>query len=136
MWLTRAAQCSMAYHHFADPASVTSTLAGLLAHGGKLVVVDRNAFEGDGMTKTGQAHATAQAQTSPAPSGGGRPHPHGGAPEAAPDNAVPHQNGFSEEQMREMFTKGGLVDVGFEKFKAMIFGNEVEMFAAHGTKPE
>ncbi|KAL1735653.1 S-adenosyl-L-methionine-dependent methyltransferase [Schizophyllum commune] len=100
--------CSMAYHHFADPAAVTRSLAESLAPKGTLVIADRVKFEGAGMS----THAA-----------------------DAPDDAVPHPNGFSEEQVREFFKAGGLVDCGFDRFKAIIFGNEVEMFAAYGKKP-
>ena len=55
--------------------------------------------------------------------------------EDAPDDAVPHPHGFSEEQVRDFLKAGGLVDCGFDRFKAIIFGNEVEMFAAYGKKP-
>ncbi|KAL1748604.1 S-adenosyl-L-methionine-dependent methyltransferase [Schizophyllum fasciatum] len=123
--------CSMAYHHFADPAAVTRTLSELLAPRGTLVVVDRNQFGGEGMTAL--AAKAMRAATPPAHKG---PHPHGGGLEAAPDDTVPHQHGFSEAQMREYLQAGGLVDCGFDIFKANIFGQEVEMFAAHGKKPE
>ncbi|KAI4294224.1 S-adenosyl-L-methionine-dependent methyltransferase [Schizophyllum commune Loenen D] len=117
--------CSMAYHHFADPAAVTRSLAESLAPKGTLVIADRVKFEGAGMsTHAAVAHA--------APKG---PHPHGAGLEDAPDAAVPHPNGFSEEQVREFLEAGGLVDCGFDRFKAIIFGNEVEMFAAYGKKP-
>ena len=80
-----------------------------------------------------QAAAAAAAQGHPpAPKG---PHPHGGGLEDAPDDAVPHPHGFSEEQVRDFLKAGGLVNCGFDRFNAMIFGNEVEMFAAYGTKP-
>ncbi|KAI5889755.1 uncharacterized protein SCHCODRAFT_02635527, partial [Schizophyllum commune H4-8] len=128
--LTILRQCSMAYHHFADPAAVTRSLAESLAPKGILVIADRVKFEGVGMS-THAAVAHAQGHP-PAPKG---PHPHGAGLEDAPDDAVPHPNGFSEEQVREFLKAGGLVDCGFDRFKAMIFGNEVEMFAAYGKKP-
>ncbi|KAL1696180.1 S-adenosyl-L-methionine-dependent methyltransferase [Schizophyllum commune] len=122
--------CSMAYHHFADPAAVTRSLSQSLAPKGMLVIADRVKFEGVGMS-THAAAAAAQGHP-PAPKG---PHPHGGGLEDAPDDAVPHPHGFSEEQVRDFLKAGGLVNCGFDRFKAMIFGNEVEMFAAYGTKP-
>ena len=128
--LTIRRQCSMAYHHFAEPAAVTRSLSQSLAPKGMLVIADRVKFEGVGMS-THAAAAAAQGHP-PAPKG---PHPHGGGLEDAPDDAVPHPHGFSEEQVRDFLKAGGLVNCGFDRFKAMIFGNEVEMFAAYGTKP-
>lgn len=107
----------MAYHHFASPQAYTKTLAYYLKPGGKLLVADLMPTSAfDAPGVSERIHA-----------------------------AVPHQKGFTESVMREMFEGAGLVDFKYTKVwrgpapmpDADIPEEDrmIDVFLAEGAKP-
>ncbi|KAI0333132.1 S-adenosyl-L-methionine-dependent methyltransferase [Cubamyces sp. BRFM 1775] len=101
--------CSASYHHFADIAETTRTLAFFLKPGGSILVADLKAAP-DGKELVPSTH----------------------------HHLVPHKHGFTEEAMRTAFESAGLVEFEMTEMGTYKFNEatpESTWFIARGVKP-
>lgn len=100
-------QCSAAYHHFPSVDDTTRILTSFLKPGGSLLVADLMKKD-DGREIFAKDH----------------------------HHVVAHTAGFGEEDMRQIFTKAGLVNFDFSHITAVkLHGNDMDVFLARGVKP-
>ncbi|KAK7688878.1 hypothetical protein QCA50_007569 [Cerrena zonata] len=99
--------CSASYHHLEDVEGMTRTLVSYLKPGGALLVADVMKRT-DGREIFHKDH----------------------------HHVVAHTSGFGEDDMKGIFTQGGLGDYEFSHiFSAKLGGHEQDVFLAKGVKP-
>lgn len=106
---TLISQCALSYHHFADIAAITRTLAFFLKPGGALLVVDIV-----------------------------KPASHGDAPlfDEKYSHVVPHTHGMTKEAVQAVFEGAGLGEFTFKPIAPIsMHGMDAIMFIAKGVKP-
>ena len=102
-------QCALSYHHFADIAGITRTLAFFLKPGGALLVVDIV-----------------------------KPASHGDAPlfDEKYSHVVPHTHGMTKDGVQAAFEGAGLNEFAFKPITPIsMHGMDAVMFIAKGVKP-
>lgn len=99
-------QCASAYHHFTSIDDMTRILVSFLKHGGSLLVADiMKNDQGEEVVPSDYYHD------------------------------VPHTAGFSEEDMRQIFTRAGLKNFDFNRVTtANLEGTDATFFLARGVK--
>jgi hypothetical protein len=99
----------LSYHHFPSPDLITKALTKVLKPSGSFVIID--------WIKTDKRD--------------------GGPGEIATrlGNAIPHANGYTEQEVGEIYASGGLKMVHFaQAFEYELFNNNFNTFVAVGTK--
>ncbi|CAL1706025.1 unnamed protein product [Somion occarium] len=101
-----AVVCASAYHHFTSIDDMTRILVSFLKHGGSLLVADiMKNDQGEEVVPSDYYHD------------------------------VPHTAGFSEEDMRQIFTRAGLKNFDFNRVTtANLEGTDATFFLARGVK--
>ncbi|EPQ28848.1 uncharacterized protein PFL1_03651 [Pseudozyma flocculosa PF-1] len=128
--------CTMAFHHFADPARVASVLSGFLRSGGYLAIVDL--IHQDEPIKLDEPAEHGQAEGHEHGHGHDHGHGHGHDQQAGAnkDNVIAHKHGFSRQDMLGFFEAAGLKLVEMEKSSQFNWrGRMFDTFLAVAQKP-